>query len=530
MNSSALARLPFLDGVPRSTIAAVKRVLRPLSVTAGTLLFRTGDDGDACYLVESGLLRVMTAPNGEVLATVGPGAFVGELAVLLGEPRSATVLVEEDAHLLALSRSDLDALMADHPALSVAMSRELGRRIVRTNARFAGTRAARCSVLWPASRVPELAAALLAEGRRVAVAAIAGGALGPLPKGVVRAKAPHYAADDGRVDVVLIGAGDAPSARAPAVVENAEHVLSFGPPPAWLRDAAGDRVVRVDSTERAVRWATGRAVGLAFSSGGSKTVAHMGVIVALREAGIHIDAVAGSSGGAIAAAVCAFGNSESDGARYTAELERLTNLRGLDLNVPPRSGLAKGKRLRDAMAKWRFGAHLEDAPVPLWLVAADMATGGAVVLHEGPTADAVRASMSVPGVFDPWRIDDHVLIDGAVANPLPTDVLRAAGCGVVIASNVAGQANEIDVNGRLPGLGQIVSRVLNTMERERIRVLLPLADVVIRPRVSAGNTFDFSNNEASQAAGRQAAQDRIADIRSLLTAASSVATDAAHDR
>src|SRR5690349_13362024 len=110
MNSSALARLPFLQGVPHPTIAAVKRVLRPMSVTAGTVLFRTGDDGDTCYLVEHGALRVMTAPNGELLATVGPGAFVGELALLLGEARSATVIADTDATLLTLNRADLETL------------------------------------------------------------------------------------------------------------------------------------------------------------------------------------------------------------------------------------------------------------------------------------------------------------------------------------------------------------------------------------------------------------------------------------
>jgi NTE family protein len=491
-----------------------------MSVTAGTMLFRTGDDGDTCYLVEHGTLRVMTAPNGEVLAMVGPGAFVGELALLLSEARSATVIVEEDAKLLALTRRDLDALLADHPALSVALTRELGRRILRANQRFAGASSARRSIVWPAASVAEVAATLVDDGRRVGVAPIAGASLGALPVGVVRVKAPRYGADDTRLDAVLIGAGDAPTGRATSVVQDADHVLCFGTPPAWISDAARTRVIRVRDARRAARWAMGHAVGLAFSSGGSKTVAHVGVLLALREAGVEIDAVAGSSGGALAAAGQAFAISEADARRHLVDLERFTHWRRLDVNLPPRSGLAKGRRLRDVISKWAFGANLEDAEVPLWLVGSDVATGGAVVLHEGPTADALRASMSVPGVFDPWRIGNRVLIDGAVANPLPTDVLRDAGVGIVIASNVAGQATEIDIDGRLPGLGQIVSRVLNTSERERIRTLLPLADVVIRPRVNANNTFDFSNNDAIIETGAVATRERLADIRSLIAAAS----------
>ncbi|MEY2426541.1 MAG: hypothetical protein QOI61_2113, partial [Actinomycetota bacterium] len=114
----------------------------------------------------------------------------------------------------------------------------------------------------------------------------------------------------------------------------------------------------------------------------------------------------------------------------------------------------------------------------------------------------------------------RLVMDGAIANPLPTDVLRAAGVGIVIASNVAGQASQIEVNGRLPGLGQIIGRVLNTMERERIKGLLPLADVVIRPRVTAASTFDFSDVAGVLEAGADAAKARMGDIRALLAAAS----------
>jgi NTE family protein len=271
---------------------------------------------------------------------------------------------------------------------------------------------------------------------------------------------------------------------------------------------------------RATRWATGRALGVTFSSGGSKTVAHMGVILALREAGIEIDAVAGSSGGAIAAAFVACDKDEAWGRRVVADLARLTHFRRLDLNLPPRSALAKGRRLRNAFDKWELGDNLEDASIPTWIVGSDVATGSTVVIHSGSVADAIRASLSVPAVFDPWRLGDRLIIDGAVSNPLPSDILRAGGVGVVIASNVAGQASATEVDGRLPSLGQIVGRMLNTMERERIGALLPLADVVIRPRLSAANTFDFSNVDGALAEGRRAAEEHLAGIRSLLAAAS----------
>ncbi|MEY2425717.1 MAG: hypothetical protein QOI61_1289, partial [Actinomycetota bacterium] len=453
MKTAVLARLPFLHGVPPSTIAAVNRVLRPMSVTAGTMLFRTGDEGDTCYLVEEGTLRVTTSPGGEVLATLGPGSFVGELAILLGEPRSATVTAETDAKLSTLTRGDLDALMTDHPAIARALSRELGRRIVHTNQRFAADRVTRRTIVWPANKVAGLAAGILSYDRRVAVAALGGAALGALPDGVARVKPPAYGVDDNRLDAVLIGVGETASARSMKLVGAAEHVLCFGQPPQWLRDAAPpDRLVRLADDalglRRGVRWATGRSVGLVLSSGGSKTVAHVGVVGVLRSEAIEIDAVAGSSGGAIAAVGVAFDQPVEFSERWIGDLGRATRWRRLDYNLPPRSGLSKGRRLREVFTKWDLGANLEDAGVPAWLVGSDVATGGMVVMHEGSVADAMRATLSIPGAFDPWRVGERLVMDGAIANPLPTDVLRAAGVGIVIASNVAGQASQIEVNGR----------------------------------------------------------------------------------
>lgn len=520
MKTAALARLPFLRDATPAAIAAVKRVLRARTVPAGTVLFRTGDDGDECYFVDDGELQVLTHLEGSVLASLGPGAFVGELALLLGEPRSATVTANVDSKLFVLARADLDRLVVDHPSLSLGISKELGRRILQTNRRFAGNLQARRSIVYPASKVAALAAEMVTH-RRVGAAALGRGALGSLPDGVTAVKSPTYGADDTRLDTVLLGAGDSGSPAAAKVVGAAEHVLCFGAAPEWLRAAAPEhRLVQLAETplgiRRAVRWATGRAVGMVLSSGGSKTVAHLGVLRVLSEAGVEIDAVAGSSGGSIGAVGVAFGGGEQYLARSIVDVARATQWHRLDLNIPPRSGLAKGRRLRDVFAKWDHGPNLEDGEIPIWLIGADVATGGAVIMQRGPVADAIRASLSVPGAFDPWRFEGRLLIDGAIANPLPTDVLRAAGVGIVLACNVAGQSSTVDVQDRLPGLGQLVSRIINAWERERIGALLPLADVVIRPRVSAASTFDFSGVDPIIDAGVAAAQERLPDVLALL--------------
>lgn len=518
-----LDRLPFLRGLPPKTIAAVRRRLRAVNLPAGRILFEAGDPGATSYLVRRGELTLTLGRSAAPLATFGPGAFFGELALLLGEPRSATATAVTDVELLELSRSDLDDLMAAHPMLSAAVSRDLGRRLLSANERIGQVRRARRTVVWPAARLRDVIVHIdaMGTGWKLGAGALAGAPLGRARLPAARVRAPNFGGATIGLDAVLVAAPDDFSPQAGRAASDADHVVCFGPPPEWLSAAApARRLVIVGDDDgglaRAARWAIGRSVGLALSSGGSKTVAHLGVIRALRAAGIEVDACAGSSGGALAATGVAMAQPDELMVECVHGLAKATSWRHLDFNVPPRTALFKGRRLRALFGEWAGERTFADTVIPLWVLAADLATGAEVVIDEGLLADGLRASMSVPGAFDAWRIGDRLLIDGAVVNPLPTNVLRDAGVGIVLASNVAGQASEIDVNGRAPGMTQVIGRMINAMEREVIRSLLPLADVVIRPRVRAANTFDFGNVEQFIDEGVEATNDRLPDIRGLL--------------
>jgi NTE family protein len=153
-------------------------------------------------------------------------------------------------------------------------------------------------------------------------------------------------------------------------------------------------------------------------------------------------------------------------------------------------------------------------------VATDVDTGQEVVISDGPVADGLRASMSIPGVFNPWAHGGRHLIDGAVVNPLPASVLRDAGLRFVIGSTVAGQEIPASSGGdRTPHLLQIMSRMIASMEREMIKAQLPLVDLVIRPQVYAASSFDFSQTVAFVAEGERAARAQLVEIKALAEAA-----------
>ena len=477
------------------------RALRPRVAAAGDAIFKEGDPSDGLYLVDEG--HVQVTRGGEVLAVLGPGSFVGELGLLLDEARTADLEALTDVNLLFLPRDVVDEMLREHPHLAVELSRELGSRLAATTRRLAPTATVPTTAVWGDGRLE----AFLDEvedliGERPPV-------VGPEDVDTAATTAAHV--------VVLIPRSERPDRATRSVLRRAEYVVTFLAPPPWLvRRTDAHRLLRCDgsmSLERAARWVSGKSVGLALSSGGSKTVAHIGVHMALRHGQVPIDVLAGASGGALVAASIAAGHGLPTMKRNLNELSELLSFRRWDLNVPPRTGAMKGRRLRETFDRWFEGRTLEDLSIPVVVVATDLGNGELVVIESGSVADAVRASLSIPGVFDPWSVQGRLMIDGAVVDPLPTGVLRDRGAAVVIASNVAGREPDglagLDSK---PGVVQTMLRMINVSERELLKSRLPLADLVIRPDVVANYSFDFTRIEDFVAAGEDAARAALQSV------------------
>ncbi|MGH8972946.1 MAG: patatin-like phospholipase family protein [Acidimicrobiia bacterium] len=543
MLEQQLRVIPFFRNLPADALEAIVDRLKLETFSHGEVVFRKGEPSGSMYVVRSGQVDVvlegeMTGhTDQEPLASLGPGSFVGELGLLLDEPRSATLLAVTDSELLALSRSDLDDLLDRYPAIALDLSRELGRRLVATNRRIAPPALTRYAAVWGPGTT-DLVRVLVEQAAGQVGVLVLPGAREPtgLPAGVkvldssgINAEtiAGYRSQQVEDLDQLVIVLPPQVTGEARAAAELAEHLVTFEAHPGWaVRAGLPHRVLSCDgsaaSLRRCARWVSGRAMGLALSSGGSKCVAHIGVLRVLREAGIEIDAVAGTSGGAIVAAGLAFDIPEHQMLEWMREMARNTKFRRFDVNLLPRSALFKGVKLRDLFNVWLGGRSFPDAVIPFWAVASDVESGEEVVIAEGKAADGLRASMSIPGAFNPWPYGGRRLIDGAVVNPMPASVLRDAGLRYVIGSTVAGQeifGKGPGAPGRTPHLLQIMSRMLSSMEREMIKAQIPLVDVVIRPQVYAASSFDFSQADAFVAEGERAARAQLADIEALVETA-----------
>jgi NTE family protein len=173
-----------------------------------------------------------------------------------------------------------------------------------------------------------------------------------------------------------------------------------------------------------------RRMGLALGSGAARGWAHIGVIRALLEEGYEITGVAGSSMGAFVAAAYAVGRLDALEA-FARSLDTRSVLAYLDVVMPVR-GLLEGERITGLFRKVLGKGNLEDAQVPLCVIATDLATGHEVRMRTGPVAEAVRASIAVPAIFAPAVIDGRYLVDGGLVNPVPVDAAREVGAGAPV--------------------------------------------------------------------------------------------------
>ncbi len=236
---------------------------------------------------------------------------------------------------------------------------------------------------------------------------------------------------------------------------------------------------------------------LALGGGAGLGWAHIGVLRALLARGVTIDAVSGTSIGALAAVCLA-----ADRLDLLEDLARAVNMREVVrfLDVDPRKGSVLGGRTVRNRLRGHFGTdRIEDLGLPTAVVAADIVSGEAVVMTQGSIVDAVRASIAIPGIFPPVRRGGMILIDGGVVQPVPVAAVRGLSRAPVIAVNLQGDYRRRAAKGLPPGkrlmtslrIGRAgLSLLLSELARKALLVDPP--DVEIAPAVGHIDVRNFT--------------------------------------
>ena len=286
-------------------------------------------------------------------------------------------------------------------------------------------------------------------------------------------------------------------------------------------------------------------VGLVLGGGGARGAAHIGVLRELERHRVPIDAIAGTSMGAIVGGLYAAGMSvaelqdvvatldwadtmsdtpprkdlsfrrKQDDAHFPIDLE--LGLRGSELVVP--MGVIQGQDLELLLRELTIGvsgiSDFDDLPIPFRAVASDIESGEAVILDSGDLAQAIRASMAVPGALAPVRIGDRLLVDGGLVGNLPIDVARTMGVDVVIAVDVEFPLYSADELDSAFAISEQMLTILIHKETRRQIDTLGDDDVLIRPELGTFASSDFGRIADTLEPGAEAARAVSASLRRL---------------
>jgi NTE family protein len=523
------------------------------SIPGGSTLFKQAEPSDSLYVLLSGLLGTYAAADsgGErLLNRLGPGEFVGEMGCITGEPRSASVRALRSCELIGIPREHLDRLASRSPSILMSLSRTVVGRLRDAADGRARRYQPRTFCILPYDDIVDARA--LAEQLTTALGGTAflvthDACLDYTADKLFALEAKHehvvylaMASEPAwsrlclrQADAILLVVRGTDDAKSSALLS---HEAQSGIPvdlvllwdreikPArtgyWLHLARPRRHFHVRSTpdvDRLARLLTGKGTGLVLSGGGARGFAHIGVAKALVEHGIAIDAIAGTSMGAIIGAAIAM---EWD---YATMLERVaeTSRRGLvrQLTIPFRS-LLSGRGMRALLDDWFGESAIEETPIPYSCITTNLSAGNVAVHQRGKLRIWTRASSSIPGVFPPVMEQDVVHVDGGILNNLPTDIIRGMGAGYVVAvdigSNMSAPATgplpaRLDPAG--PNILDLLMRVSTISSDARATTLRQQCDVLLTPQLHEVGLLNLRDYPSAIEAGYRSTIEKIGDIR-----------------
>jgi NTE family protein len=569
-----LRSVPFLRDAPPKALKEAERDTRYFGLPGGWKLFDIGEPSDQIYFVLSGSLGAFRHSQDGKLELAGhirAGEPVGEMSMIAGEAHEHAVYALRDTELLSMSRTGFMALVRSDPRILERLTRTIMIRMRQTRKKV--TRSAEPRVFGLIATSPTidlklrsrtLASALQAMGLRVAI--VGDEAVG-MPSS-------YFDELEARNDIVLLLAtiGDTPWFKltqrhsdriwlfARADARPSSPLLPDDPSPArqfrlvdvvllhhaaekqgastadWRAAADAARIFHWNGLDdadsrRLARVMSGKSVGLVLSGGGARAYAHIGVIRALREVGCPIDFVGGASMGAIIGAGIACGWSDEEMDRRIRKAFVESNPLS-DYRLPV-VALVKGHKV-DARLKEHFGDQLiEELPLPYFAVSTNLTQGTFRIHTQGLLREALRATISLPGILPPVVSDNQVLVDGAVLNNFPVDVMRDVHRGRIIGVDVAQAPEGLSADDFInpPGFFGWTAQhgfrnappIANLLMRAATISINPnmhrgLTDLLIAPEMKGIELRDWQDYEAAVEAGYDSMKQALSELKGPLAA------------
>lgn len=249
-------------------------------------------------------------------------------------------------------------------------------------------------------------------------------------------------------------------------------------------------------------------IGLALGAGAARGFAHIGIIKVLEKENIPIHCIAGCSMGSLIGGLYARG----------IDIEMLEGLacgldhkKWMDIGVP-RKGLIRGRKILDMLRLITRDRTIEKLDIPFACLATDVENGMEIVIKEGNLAEAIRASISIPGIFVPFEDDkNRVLVDGAVINRVPINACRELGANKVVAVDVDFQVESVKIN----NIFDVIVQSMSIMQKEIMNFKLKDCELLIKPELAQIGSSQFEKAEEAIKAGEIACKEAIDQIKTF---------------
>lgn len=503
-------------GLEQADVEKIVRLAELRTFSPGSTVLAQGDAPSGIYAIVSGRAEVLLPDQGDgelQVAELGPGAIVGEISALTGEPVSATVRARDELEVRLIPLGVFHELAEELPQLVQNLGTGLAAKLVETNRQLSPPPSDRVIGIqgdapWPA--VEALAASVAWHSRRRVALLVAGAEHG--------APAFPEAREDHGVDTVRVAPDDLDAALAQAVPRY-RHVLVA---PAGRPLPAGcDQVVTVDPSSageaigRTARRVLGLRVGLALGGGAIRGWAHFGVLRAFERNRIPVDFLAGTSSGAVVAALAAIPDTADEA---IAKLEPVSSR--MFRPRLARGSLLSSSGMRSALREMFGERRFEDLAVPLAVTATDLQAESEAVLRSGPLVEALLASCAIPGIYPPQPLDGRLLVDGGVLNPVPSNLVLELGADVAIGVRLSKPAaTAARVQRGKPGVIDLVATTFQLMQGRIAAEAASRARILVEPEFTDSIGFGlrkFAEGRRFVEIGEAAAEEALPRIAAVL--------------
>ena len=465
--------LPYFKVFDDQSLTEVISRARWFSLNGGMDLFRQGEASKAVYFVIAGRLIVVreSGEGEEVIGYIRSGEPVGEMSFLAGDEHSASAYALRDTELLAIDREEGEWLLDNVADFPRALASSIVARARHPNASFklASPRVFALIGTSPSidieAQARRLTKVIGRYGKRAAIVSepetLSEGAFDTIEEAhdlvlltarvgasfAFRFALRHadrffvFARQDARPQrpFSLTATEDSPARKFRLVdIVMLHEGLIAGGVSDWVDAVDANRIFHISgprTEERLARAIAGRSVAVGMSGGGARAYAHIGAVKALRERKVPIDFLGGASMGAIIAACVAMGWSDAE---IEARIrDGFVTSNPLGDHVVPVVALTRGLRVEERLKRHFGDARIEDLEIPFFCTSSEMTKGVTRVHRRGLLREALRASIALPGILPPVVIDGELLVDGAVMNNFPTDLMTNLHRGITIGIDVA---------------------------------------------------------------------------------------------